>query len=91
MENGFNNTGFMEYLEKSFNGFENSFLRGTVKNIIEFGLKHERVSKDQFCYWISDMLPEVSFGEVATFMDDKSLTEWGLREKQKAIKEFSIN
>lgn len=90
MENGFNSSKFMEYLERSFNGFENSFLRNLINNLLEYGIKHERVSKDQFCYWLSDLLPEVSFGEVAAFMDDSSLTGDGLREKQEAIKELSI-
>jgi len=85
MKNGFNKIKFMAYLEKTFNGFENCFLRETVDNIIEYGLKNERVSKDQFCYWVSDILPEVSFGEVAAFMCDGSLTENGQEEKRKAL------
>ena len=85
MEKGFNKSEFMEYLEHTFNGFDNSFLRGLVKNLISYGLKWEKVSKDQFCYWISDMLPEVEFGEVAMFIDDGCLTENGQKEKYKAI------
>lgn len=90
MEKGFNVTAFMEYLQKSFNGFENPFLRGMVNNIIEYGLKRERVSKDQFCYWISDLFPEISFGEVAAFMDDANLTSNGRWEKQEAIRKYNI-
>lgn len=89
-ENGFEDVGFMGYLEKSFNGFDNTFLRGLVENLIEYGLMYERVSKDQFCYWLSDLLPEVSFGEVAAFMDDDSLTANGKWEKQEAIKDYGI-
>jgi hypothetical protein len=85
MKNGFDVTGFMEWLERNFNGFENSFLRGVVDNLIEYGLKHERVSKDQFCYWLSDMLPEVEFWDVAAFIEDSSLTEWGLEQKRMKI------
>jgi hypothetical protein len=87
MTNGFDHSAFMAYLENNFNGFENSFLRETVGNIVDYGLKHERVSKDQFCYWVSDILPEISFGEVAMFMDDESLTANGKAEKQKALAE----
>lgn len=90
MEKGFDSRSFMAYLEHSFNGFENSFLRGLVENIIEYGLKHGRHSKDQFCYWISDLFPEISFGEVAAFMGDASLTSNGQWEKQEAIKEYNI-
>lgn len=89
-DNGFNDVSFMVYLEKAFNGFDNTFLRGLVGNLVEYGLMHERVSKDQFCYWLSDLLPEVSFGEVAAFMDDECLTTNGKREKQEAIKDYEI-
>ncbi len=82
MKNGFNVTGFMEWLERNFNGFENCFLRGVIDNLIEYGLKHERVSKDQFCYWLSDILPEVEFWDVAAFVADESLTDWGLEQKR---------
>jgi len=85
MENGFNKQGFMEYLGNTFHGFSNPFLRNTIENIIDYGLKHERVSKDQLCYWLSDMIAEIEFGEVAMFMDDGSLTKNGIDEKQKAI------
>ena len=85
MKKGFNQSEFMAYLECTFNGFDNSFLRGLVENVIAYGLKWEKVSKDQFCYWVSDMLPEVEFGEVAMFMDDNCLTENGKEEKYKAI------
>ena len=89
-ENGFDETGFMGYLEKSFGGFENTFLRGLVENLVEYGLMYERVSKDQFCYWLSNLLPEVSFGEVAAFMNDDSLTASGKTEKLEAIKDYDI-
>lgn len=89
-ENGFDNIGFMGYLEKSFSGFDNTFLRELVQNLVEYGLMHERVSRDQFCYWLSDLLPEVSFGEVAAFMSDESLTTSGKAEKTAAIKHYEI-
>lgn len=89
-DDGFNDVSFMAYLEKTFNGFDNTFLHWLVENLIEYGLMYERVSKDQFCYWLSDMLPEVSFGEVAAFMDDESLSVNGKWEKQEAIKDYKI-
>jgi len=86
MENGFDRNGFMDYMEDAFDGFDQPFVRNLVANIVEYGLKHERISKDQFCYWLSDMIPEVQFGEVAMFIADESLTNYGLEEKRKAIK-----
>jgi hypothetical protein len=59
MKKGFNKQAFMAYLEKAINGFDNHFLRETVENLIDYGLKHEHVSKDQFCYWLSDLLPDI--------------------------------
>jgi hypothetical protein len=85
MENGFDRQGFVEYMNNAFDGFDQPFVRNLVDNVIEYGLKHERVSKDQFCYWLSDMIPEVEFGEVAMFIDDASLTKYGLEEKKKAL------
>lgn len=85
MEKGFNTQAFMDYLTRTFIGFENSFLHETVQNVIAFALKHEHVSKDQFCDFISDMLPEVTFGEVAMFTEDCCLTREGQIEKQKAL------
>ena len=86
MEKGFNAEKFMAYLEQEFNGMENCMLRGIVENLIEYGHKHEQVSKDQFVQWLADMIPEISFGEIAAFMEDDCLTENGEREKQAALK-----
>jgi len=85
MENGFDRDGFMDYLEHTFNGFEYPIARGLVDNLIDYGLEHERISKDQMCYWLCNMIPEVEFGEVAMFIDDRSLTSCGLEEKRKAL------
>lgn len=85
MEKGFNAEKFMAYLEQEFNGMENCMFRGIVENLIEYGHKHEQISKDQFCYWLSDLIPEISFGEVAAFMDDDCLTENGKTKKQQAL------
>lgn len=82
MENGFDRAGFMAYLENTFNGFENAFLRETVNNIIDYAQKWEHVSKDQFCFFLSDMLPELDFSEIAAYCDDDILTNWGREQKQ---------
>jgi hypothetical protein len=84
MRNGFDEKGFLEYLEREFpTVFTNSFARELVENVIDYGIKYERVSKDQICYFLQDMLPEISFGEIAMFVEDGSLTEFGKREKKK--------
>lgn len=72
MEKGFNRAAFMEYMQENFN--MNRFSIDLIDNIIEYGYKHEMVSKDMFAEWLSDMIPEVEFLEVAKFMEDGHLT-----------------
>lgn len=79
---GFDKDNFMEYMEQTFNGFENSFLRETVDNIISYAHKHEHVSKDQFVEFLDAMLPEVTFGEIAMFCEDAILTDYGKEQKR---------
>ena len=85
MYKGFDENNFMAYLEATFNGFENSFLRDLVRNVIDYAKKYEHVSKDQFAYFVSDMLPEIEFGEVAMFCDDVILTADGQKMKYETI------
>lgn len=84
MEKGFDRIAFMEHLENTFSGFDNSFLRELVENVLDYATKNEHVGKDKFCYFVSEMLPEVSFGEVAAFCEDGILTAWGQQEKRSA-------
>lgn len=81
---GFNRSGFMKYLKDNFNGFagvNGHYLRELAGNVIDYGLKWERVGKDQFCDWLTEMFPDVEFGEVAQFISDGSLTEQGQKKK----------
>lgn len=84
-QGGFDEEGFFDYMDEKFGVSENPAFEETVKQIVSYGEKHERVSKDQFCYWLTDMIPVLSFGEVAMFVPDSSLTEWGQNEKKKFI------
>ena len=90
MRKGFDEKGFMSYLEETFGGFDNRFLRELVQNVIDYAQKWEHVSKDQFAYFVSDMLPEVEFGEVAMFCEDSILTAEGQRMKREAIINYSV-
>ena len=90
MRKGFNESGFLSYLEETFDGFDNCFLRDLVQNVIDYAQKWEHVSKDQFAYFVSDMLPEVEFGEVAMFCEDSILTADGQRMKREAIIDNSM-
>lgn len=77
----FNKEKFMEYLKNNFNDFENGFLCDTVENIIEYAFQNYGHSLDTPAYFISDMLPEIEFSEVAMFCDDAILTRNGQRAK----------
>ena len=90
MEKGFNKQGFMAYLEKTINGFNQPYFRELVENLIEYGLKWHHFSKNQFCYWLEELLPEISFAEIAAFMADECLTGYGLEKKEEAIADFEI-
>lgn len=85
MLDSFDKDRFMEYLESEFSGFDNSFLRSTVRNLIDFGMEHHNHSLDQLGYFLSDILPELEFGEIAMFIDDSYLTRDGQAEKRKAV------
>lgn len=74
---GFNEKAFIEWLEEKYD--LNSYAVEMVTNIIEYAHKWEQVSKDQLAYFISDLLPEVEFEEVAQFCEDCMLTDGTLR------------
>lgn len=75
MRHGFNFDEFMAWLHEEFPGcLDAHWNYDLVENIIEYGFKHEMIAKDQLCHWISDMLPEVEFLDVARFMEDGHLT-----------------
>lgn len=43
-------------------------------NLIEYGLAHHNNSKDQLAYFLSDIIPEVEFEDIAKFCDNSILT-----------------
>ena len=72
MVKGFNQSLFMEWLESEFN--MNRFTIDIVLNILDYASKHAHVSKDQFCYFVADLIPEVDMLTVANFCDNSILT-----------------
>ncbi len=89
MYRGFDKVGFMAYLEETFSGFENSWLRELVENVIAYVEANEGIG-DRFAEIVSELLPEVEFAEVAAFCDDGALTPLGLYEKRKWKEEHEI-
>lgn len=95
MKKGFNDEGFMAYVEYQFPGVFSrsggSFTRELLENLIEYAHKHEQVGKDQFCDFLSSLLPEIEMGEVAAFMEDDCLTaSYGIAEKRRVMEERDI-
>ena len=80
-EQEFRKEDFMSYLRDTFEGFNNSFLRETVENIIDYAMANENTSKGQLVYFLYDILPELELGEIAYFESDENLTIALLLEK----------
>ncbi len=80
MDRGFHRDEFMEWLKDEFPGcVDKHWNWDLVDNIIDYALQHESNSKNQFCYFVADMLPEVEFLEVARFCEDGKLTSGTLK------------
>ena len=85
---GFNKDDFLRYLTSNYSGFEHWFCAELVENVVDYAIAHEHVSKDQFVWFLTDLLPEVSFDEVAQFAEDEILTEWGKSMKQQGVVKY---
>jgi hypothetical protein len=78
IKQGFDRIGLKDYLINQIPGHMDrdarSYFLMYVDKIVDYGLKYEHVSKDQFAYWLSDMIPDLEVGEAAMFIADSSLT-----------------
>lgn len=77
MYKGFDSDSFIGWMEENFN--IDCYGRSLLLNVIDYAHRHEHVSKDQFAYFIADMLPEVELQDVARFCDDAILTDETLK------------
>lgn len=76
MEKGFNREGFLNWLKEEFSGcLGNEWDCQLVNNILDYARDHEHISKNQICDYLSDILPDVDFWDVAMFCEDKILTD----------------
>lgn len=77
---GFNDVKFRKWLREE-RQIEDGVALTLVNNIIFYADKHKNVSKDQFAYFVSDMLqPLVTFLEVSRFCENNILTDGTLKE-----------
>lgn len=85
MENTFDKQSFMAWLEETYDGYENPYLRKLVENLIDYGTEQKAHSRDGLIYFLHDILPDIEFGEIAAFAEDESLTNYGFGEKNRCL------
>lgn len=69
----FNQNNFMAWMENEFN-LDNYSIQ-TILSLVHYAYYYENTALDQFAYFVSDILPEVDFLEVARFCEDNILTQ----------------
>jgi len=84
-ETGFAREEFQDYLKSSHDISERE--TEMIDNIISYALNNKAHTCDEVAYFVSDMIPDVEFKEVAGFCEDKNLTRNGLAEKQEFLSE----
>ena len=82
MANGFDKFGFLEMLHAKYADCVRSAFMELLVEIVDDAYTSYNTSKDQLVLRLADMLPDLSFGEVAQFVDDSCLSEWGKAEKR---------
>lgn len=78
MKEKFYQEGFYNWMSETFN--LNNYSFRLIENVVEYALKNKCISLDQFPEFVSDMLPEVEFLEVAQFCGNNMLTDTTLKE-----------
>ena len=87
---GFDRDAFLAYLEEEFRCFAGAYgncPRGMVDNLIDYALREIDVEDctDKIPEFLSGIIPDVTFGEVAMFINDGNLSENGRKLKQEAL------
>lgn len=77
----FDTDAFMRYIFENCNGQDsNAFARDLIENLISYGL--DRPTRDSLPYFLSDIIPGLSFAEAAMFCGDSMLTSNGKAAKR---------
>lgn len=82
----FNIEGFMSYMKETFGPMDDHFTYDMVENLVRYAMEHKSHTKDAVCFFLSDIIDELEFGEAAMFEDDANLTNLGRAEKRDALK-----
>ena len=82
MANDFDRDGFLKMLREKYADCVRSAFMELLAEIVYDAYTTHNTSKDQIVLRLADMLPDLSFGEAAQFVDDSCLSEWGKSEKR---------
>ena len=61
-----------------------------LEKIIEYGEAVEDVSKDQLVYFLTNLIPELTYEEAVLFFDDEKLTNIGISSKRSRLKALEV-
>lgn len=86
----FDVNGFLSYMEQHFECTKSYFVREMLQNLIEYAVNHKGHTLDSVAFFLSDMIPEVEFGEIAMFLDDSLLTTYGKEEAERMKQENTV-
>lgn len=89
----FDTGGFLRYLAYLFpTVFDASYFgRQLGYNLVSYAEAYKNHGKDEMCDFLSELLPDVSFGEIAAFAPDGVLTpSYGQAEKRRAVARYPI-
>lgn len=79
MENGFNKEGFMSWLKEEFPGVVDTHWNWElVENIIGYAIENKNTENDELAIFLSSMLPEIEYIEIAKFCDEDMLSSFTL-------------
>ena len=82
---GFAIEEFMEFMDEKLKDnqlHDSHYTRELIENLVNYAENHEHTTRDSLAYFLSDIIPDVEFGDVAAFCRDDILTSYGLEMKK---------
>lgn len=79
MKNRFNKEGFMKWLKEEFPGvIDIHWNYNLVEHIIDYAMENKNTGDDELAIFLSSMLPEIEYIEIAKFCDEDMLSNFTL-------------
>ena len=82
MAKDFDQEGFLEMAYRKYRCEEEPMFAELIENVVYDAYTSYNDSRDEMAARLAEILPNLSFGEAAQFVDDSCLTEWGKAEKR---------